>query len=62
MIKESSNYWLDSCLEKKYVEAAISSVKDGSKKHFIMYADDFIREFASDEDYSFWLKMKKASL
>lgn len=49
----------DGVTDKRRVAAVIESLRKGNVKVLKMHSDDYIRQYASDDDYKFWLSEKK---
>lgn len=49
----------DPTLDKRVVAATIDELRTGKTIALKMYTDDYIREYASEEDYAFWVSEKK---
>ena len=52
-------FHLDDMYDKKAVAMAISALRDGDKRVLSMYADGYVRQFASNDDFDFWIAEKK---
>lgn len=49
----------DGVTDKRRVEAVIESLRNGNTKMLKIHSDDYIRQYANDDDYKFWLSEKK---
>ncbi|WP_251178085.1 hypothetical protein [Adlercreutzia agrestimuris] len=55
-------YRFDGDTLPKYAQSAIDQLKRGDYICFKMTADDFIKEYASQEDYEYWMQEKAEHL
>lgn len=51
--------YLNDTYDEKAVAMAISALRDGNTKVLKMYTDDYVRQFASKDDFDFWVTEKK---
>ena len=49
----------DGVTDKRRVAAAINSFREGNIKVLKMHSDDYIRRYASDDDFEFWESEKR---
>lgn len=52
-------FYLDDTYDEKAVAMAISALQDGNTRILSMYTDAYVRQFASNEDFDFWIAEKK---
>ena len=55
----NNNYSIDDSYDAAAVDIAISALRNGDSHYLLMYSDDYIRQYANDEDYDFWISEKE---
>lgn len=49
---------MNDSLDVLAVSLTIEKIRDGESRYLRMYSDEYVRQFANDDDYAFWLSEK----